>query len=99
MSDKTYMDVEDLEVYRMLCDLHLQVCDQTSNGLEKSLENHLPSKEWKWSTMSEDRPEHEYLMPLPGYPISDSESQNTKQHSSPETFFPEHRTPDTLSYV
>jgi four helix bundle protein len=25
--DKTYMDVEDLEVYRKLCALHIEVCD------------------------------------------------------------------------
>jgi four helix bundle protein len=26
---KTYLDVEDLEVYRMLCQLHIEVCDLT----------------------------------------------------------------------
>jgi hypothetical protein len=25
--DKTYMDVEDLEVYQRLCKLHIEVCD------------------------------------------------------------------------
>ena len=29
MADKTYMAVEDLEVYRKLCQLHLEVCDLT----------------------------------------------------------------------
>jgi len=27
--DKTYLDVEDLEVYRKLCQLHIDVCDLT----------------------------------------------------------------------
>lgn len=26
MSEKTYKDIEDLEVYRLLCDLHIEVC-------------------------------------------------------------------------
>ncbi len=29
MKEKTYLDVEDLEVYRKLCRLHLDVCDQS----------------------------------------------------------------------
>jgi len=29
MDEKTYMAVEDLEVYRKLCQLHLEVCDLT----------------------------------------------------------------------
>lgn len=29
MGEKTYMTVEDLEVYRKLCQLHLEVCDIT----------------------------------------------------------------------
>jgi four helix bundle protein len=29
MSEKTYMDVEDLDVYHKLCQLHLEVCDLT----------------------------------------------------------------------
>ena len=29
MADKTYMAVEDLDVYRKLCQLHLEVCDLT----------------------------------------------------------------------
>ena len=29
MAEKTYMAVEDLEVYRKLCQLHLEVCDLT----------------------------------------------------------------------
>jgi hypothetical protein len=27
--DKGYLDVEDLEVYKKLCQLHIEVCDQT----------------------------------------------------------------------
>jgi four helix bundle protein len=30
MNDKTYFAVEDLEVYVLLCDLHIQVCDLSS---------------------------------------------------------------------
>jgi len=30
MTDKTYFSVEDLEVYVLLCDLHIQVCDLSS---------------------------------------------------------------------
>ena len=29
MSEKGYLEVEDLEVYQMLCDLHIEVCDLT----------------------------------------------------------------------
>ena len=29
MATKTYLDVEDLEVYSMLCQLHIDVCDFT----------------------------------------------------------------------
>ncbi len=29
MTAKSYMDVEDLEVYRRLCQLHIEVCDLT----------------------------------------------------------------------
>lgn len=29
MTERTYMDVEDLEVYRRLCRLHIDVCDLT----------------------------------------------------------------------
>ncbi len=29
MDKKTYMDVEDLTVYRKLCELHIEVCDLT----------------------------------------------------------------------
>ncbi len=29
MTERTYMDVEDLEVYRKLCALHIDVCDLT----------------------------------------------------------------------
>ena len=29
MATKKYMDVEDLEVYRKLCLLHIEVCDMT----------------------------------------------------------------------
>ena len=29
MTEKTYMDVEDLDVYRRLCKLHIEVCDLT----------------------------------------------------------------------
>ena len=28
---KTYMDVDDLEVFRMLCELHIEVCDLTTD--------------------------------------------------------------------
>ncbi len=27
MGERTYLDVEDLEVYRRLCQLHIEVCD------------------------------------------------------------------------
>jgi len=30
MSEKSYMDVEDFDVHRMVCDLHLEVCTLTS---------------------------------------------------------------------
>ena len=29
MANKNYLDVEDLEVYRKLCQLHIDVCDLT----------------------------------------------------------------------
>jgi len=29
MSDKTYLDVEDLDVYNLLCGLHIEVCEMT----------------------------------------------------------------------
>jgi four helix bundle protein len=29
MATKSYLDVEDLEVYKMLCQLHIEVCDLT----------------------------------------------------------------------
>ena len=29
MANKSYLDVDDLEVYRMLCQLHIDVCDLT----------------------------------------------------------------------
>jgi hypothetical protein len=29
MTEKSYMAVEDLDVYRKLCQLHLEVCDLT----------------------------------------------------------------------
>ncbi len=29
MKDKTYLEVEDLDVYQKLCDLHIEVCDLT----------------------------------------------------------------------
>ena len=29
MAEKNYMDVEDLEVYQKLCQLHIDVCDVT----------------------------------------------------------------------
>jgi four helix bundle protein len=29
VATKSYLDVEDLEVYRMLCQLHIDVCDRT----------------------------------------------------------------------
>ncbi len=29
MTERTHMDVEDLEVYRRLCQLHMEVCDLT----------------------------------------------------------------------
>jgi hypothetical protein len=68
---KTYLDVEDLQVYQKLCQLHLEICDLSHawpteeryelgsqirrssirmlNGLEKSLERHLPEKERRWA--------------------------------------------------
>jgi four helix bundle protein len=36
VTTKSYLDVEDLEVYRMLCQLHIEVCDLT---------HHWPSEE------------------------------------------------------
>ncbi len=29
MTERKYMDVEDLDVYRKLCQLHIEVCDLT----------------------------------------------------------------------
>jgi four helix bundle protein len=29
VENRSYLDVEDLEVYRMLCQLHIDVCDLT----------------------------------------------------------------------
>jgi four helix bundle protein len=29
MTDKSYLDVEDLDVYKMLCQLHIEVCNLT----------------------------------------------------------------------
>ena len=46
--DKTYMDVEDLNVYQRLCKLHKE-CIRMLNGLEKSLEKHLPESERRWT--------------------------------------------------
>ena len=31
MTERTYLDVEDLEVYRRLCQLHIEVCDLTQS--------------------------------------------------------------------
>lgn len=55
MGERTYLDVEDLDVYRRLCQLHIDVCDLTHawpkecirmlNGLEKTLEGKLPVSE------------------------------------------------------
>jgi len=46
--EKTYMDVEDVEVYQRLCRLHIEVCDLL-NGLEKSLEKNLPESDRRWT--------------------------------------------------
>ena len=63
MTTSNYMDVEDLEVYKKLCRLHIEVCDLTHkwpqeesykecirmlNGLEKTLERKVPERERRW---------------------------------------------------
>jgi hypothetical protein len=35
VTTKSYLDVEDLEVYRMLCQLHIEVCDLTHHWLSE----------------------------------------------------------------
>ena len=62
---KSYMDVEDLEVYQKLCKLHIDVCDLTEfrnsykecirmlNGLEKTLERKIPERERRWQISEE----------------------------------------------
>jgi hypothetical protein len=57
------MQVEDLQVYQKLCQLHIEICDLTGkwpaeehyeecvrmlNGLEKKLESQLPESERRW---------------------------------------------------
>jgi hypothetical protein len=52
------MDVEDLEVYKKLCQLHIEVylefrgryreCIRMLNGLEKPLERKIPERERRW---------------------------------------------------
>jgi four helix bundle protein len=37
MDEKTYLAVEDLDVYRKLCDLHLEVCDLTHRWPKEEL--------------------------------------------------------------
>jgi hypothetical protein len=58
VATKNYLDVEDLEVYKMLCQLHIEVyiefrgrykeCIRMLNGLEKTLERKLPDRERRW---------------------------------------------------
>jgi len=58
VATKNYLDVEDLEVYKMLCQLHIEVyieirgrykeCIRMLNGLEKSLERKIPEGERRW---------------------------------------------------
>ena len=52
MTDRTYMDVEDLEVYRRLCQLPFRMrykeCIRMLNGLEKTLECKLPAADRRW---------------------------------------------------
>jgi hypothetical protein len=45
--DKTHMEVQDLDIYQMLCKLHKE-CIRMLNGLEKSLEKRLPESDRKW---------------------------------------------------
>jgi hypothetical protein len=35
--DKTYMDVEDLEIYQRLCKLHIEVCDLSHEWPQEEL--------------------------------------------------------------
>jgi hypothetical protein len=57
------MDVEDLEVYKKLCQLHIEVylefrgryreCIRMLNGLEKTLERKIPDRERRWQVKEE----------------------------------------------
>ena len=47
------MDVEDLEVYRKLCRLHIKECIRMLNGLEKTLERKVPERERRWQLAEE----------------------------------------------
>ena len=53
VATKSYLDVEDLEVYRML------------NGLEKTLERKLPDRERRWQVAEESS---EYGVSIEQYP-------------------------------
>ncbi|RLB77092.1 MAG: hypothetical protein DRH24_16810 [Deltaproteobacteria bacterium] len=46
------MDVEDLEVYKKLCRLHIE-CIRMLNGLEKTLERKIPERERRWQLAEE----------------------------------------------
>jgi hypothetical protein len=46
------MDVEDLEVYKKLCRLHIE-CIRMLNGLEKTLERKVPERERRWQLAEE----------------------------------------------
>ena len=58
MATKNYLDVEDLEVYKKLCQLHIEVylefrgrykeCIRRLNGLERTLERKIPERERRW---------------------------------------------------
>jgi four helix bundle protein len=154
MSEKTFREVEDLQVYLLLCDLHIAVCECAAgwpkselyelgsqvrrssnsspsqlaekhddrhvrnkiegvnrargeagetihhlfmahrrkyidqpryahfkssykrcirmlNGLEKSLEKHIPANDRRWPTVHEDRPDYGEILPCTGYPEPD----------------------------
>jgi hypothetical protein len=63
------MDVEDLEVYKKLCQLHIE-CIHLLNGLEKTLERKVPERESRWQLSEEtavygvnDESSHQIFMP------------------------------------
>jgi len=46
MTERKYMDVEDLDVYRKLCQLHIEVCDLTHQWPKEENKDELCPSGW-----------------------------------------------------